>query len=78
MPSYGSCSPSIPERTLIWVELRAARREMLRWVGCGARVARAGVSCTGVLVWSQGRSLVEVSSWESLVWRLQLSGWELS
>ena len=41
---------SLPERTLIWCEIKAAVPVMLR----------NGVSSVGVLVWSQGKSLVEV------------------
>ena len=41
---------SLPERTLIWCEIKAAVPAMLK----------AGVSSVGVLVWSQGKSLGEV------------------
>ena len=41
---------SLPERTLIWCEIKAAVPVMLK----------NGVSSIGVLVWSQGKSLAEV------------------
>ena len=41
---------SLPERTLIWCEIKAAVPVMLK----------NGVSSVGVLVWSQGKSLGEV------------------
>ena len=41
---------SLPERTLIWCEIKAAVPVMLK----------NGVSSVGVLVWSQGKSLAEV------------------
>ena len=41
---------SLPERTLIWCEIKAAVPVMLK----------NGVSSVGVLVWSQGKSLEEV------------------
>ena len=41
---------SLPERTLIWCEIKAAVPVMLK----------NGVSSVGVLVWSQGKSLKEV------------------
>ena len=41
---------SLPERTLIWCEIKAAVPVMLK----------NGVSSVGVLIWSQGKSLKEV------------------
>ena len=41
---------SLPERTLIWCEIKAAVPDMLR----------CGISSIEVLVWSQGRTLKEV------------------
>ena len=48
---------SLPERTLIWCEIKAAVPVMLK----------NGVSSVGVLVWSQGKSLKEVVEVTSLL-----------
>ena len=63
----GARNLSLPDKTVIWCLIRDSVRHMHREVRQPARAchlspsSRAGVNSGGVLMWSQGRSVEEVT-----------------